>query len=232
MNTGRVIKRDENHLLIELDEPLNENYLELIGSRKTPAVEFKIMDERLISRAQQKLIYALLGDIARWSGYDPLEMKDIFKVYYMFISNEFDKEISLGTCSKSEANEFIDMLIEFVLKHNVPMKKQYEELLEDNYYFYCCVKYRRCCVCGSSPADIHHIDAVGMGRNRRHIDHTKHAVTALCRQHHNLCHNLGIETFMKRFKVLPVYLSCGDIKRLRMADKAQIEKDNEDRSNG
>lgn len=224
MNTGRIIKRDERHMLVELDEPLNENYIELIGSQETPSVKFEIMDERMITRPQQKLIYALLGDIARWSGYDPLEMKDIFKVYYMFISNDFDSEISLGSCSKSEAGEFIHMLIEFVLKHNVPMKKQYEELLEDNYYFYCCVKYRRCCVCGKSHADIHHIDTVGMGRNRRHIDHTKHALTALCREHHNIAHNLGVETFMKRFKVLPVYLSQEDIKRLRIGNITELEE--------
>lgn len=46
MNTGRIIKRDERHMLVELDEPLNENYIELIGSRETPSIEFKIMDER------------------------------------------------------------------------------------------------------------------------------------------------------------------------------------------
>lgn len=41
MNTGRIIKRAERHILVELDEPLNENYIELIGSQETPRLNLK-----------------------------------------------------------------------------------------------------------------------------------------------------------------------------------------------
>ena len=45
-------------------------------------------------------------------------------------------------------------------------------------YLIQCIRYRRCCICGR-PADIHHVDAIGMGNNRRHYDDSQNEVAAL-----------------------------------------------------
>ncbi|MGZ7328875.1 putative HNHc nuclease, partial [Streptococcus pyogenes] len=35
-------------------------------------------------------------------------------------------------------------------------------MLENNKWFYYCLKYRKCCICGKH-ADVCHIEVVGMG---------------------------------------------------------------------
>lgn len=59
---------------------------------------------------------------------------------------------------------------QFILKNDVPLEKRYQYLLENNKWFYYCLKYRKCCICGKH-ADVCHIEVVGMGRNRQKINH-------------------------------------------------------------
>lgn len=55
-------------------------------------------------------------------------------------------------------------------------------------------------MCGDY-ADIHHLDTVGMGMNRDHVDHTKKHVMPLCRTHHENYHQLGAEKFAELYHV-------------------------------
>ena len=54
------------------------------------------------------------------------------------------------------------------------------------------------CVCGKR-ADLHHIDAVGMGNDRNEVQHLGREVMSLCRVHHTLYHSIGKSEFMTRF---------------------------------
>ena len=62
------------------------------------------------------------------------------------------------------------VLIEFILKNDVPLEKRYQYLLENNKWFYYCLKYRKCCICGKH-ADVCHIEVVGMGAKSSKINH-------------------------------------------------------------
>ena len=56
----------------------------------------------------------------------------------------------------------------------------------DHYLWYC-LYYRKCAICGM-PADVHHVDRIGMGRDRERIVHEGLRAIALCRRHHHKAH--------------------------------------------
>lgn len=211
MNSGKLISRQGKRIVVDLDEELNRNYIDLIKSGDSLSVAVELIDERKLSNEQRKLIYALLRDISNYTGYDPQETKQVMKFYFEEMTG---KSISLSDCSKSDATEFIKMLIAYVIKNHIQLKERYEYLTQDDYFFYCCVKYRTCCICGKPHADIHHLNAVGMGRNRRHIDHSKHGLCAVCREHHSEAHSIGIENLINKYRIIPVYLNSEELKKI------------------
>lgn len=132
----------------------------------------------------------------------PLEyIKDMFYLQY---SEYTGREISLSDNSKtsvSDVNVLIDLVIDFMFEWNVPFKEGYKQLpREEQYFIYQCCRHRRCLVCGDT-ADIHHLDTVGMGVDRRKVDHTKKYVMPLCRTHHENYHTLGAEKFAELYHV-------------------------------
>lgn len=60
------------------------------------------------------------------------------------------------------------------------------------------------------------LDAVGMGRDRNHIDHTKHRLMALCRDHHTEYHKIGSVAFAKKYLIirLGIRLNADDLKKI------------------
>lgn len=80
-------------------------------------------------------------------------------------------------------------------------KKGYELLpREQEYYLFECCRHRVCTICGKH-ADIHHVDVLGAGMNRNHVDHTKRHVMALCRIHHSEIEQIGAEEFSSKYHV-------------------------------
>ena len=63
-------------------------------------------------------------------------------------------------------------------------------------------------------AHIHHVDAVGSGRNRNEVDHTQLRLIALCAEHHQETHTIGWETFNKKYKVAGIKVNEQTIQRL------------------
>ncbi|NTV47498.1 MAG: hypothetical protein HGB11_13490 [Chlorobiales bacterium] len=112
---------------------------------------------------------------------------------------------SLSDCSMTVARAFIDYLLEFAFYFGVPLKhfelpKDPEDLVR---HVYMCIKHKRCCICGN-PADIHHYDAIGMGRDRRKYDDAQHRKLPLCRGHHGEAHNIGADTFCEKYILVPI----------------------------
>ena len=54
---------------LELDNDLNISKMTKLAANKRPTVELNIDDGRSISPDQRKKIYAIIGDISKWSGY-------------------------------------------------------------------------------------------------------------------------------------------------------------------
>jgi hypothetical protein len=63
---------------------------------------------------------------------------------------------------------------------------------------------KRVCACCGARADIHHVDRVGMGNNRKKISHVGMRVLPLCRRHHQECHNIGDDKFLEKYCLTPV----------------------------
>ncbi|MFT8543672.1 MAG: putative HNHc nuclease [Leuconostoc falkenbergense] len=168
-------------------------------------------DENGVSAQQRKFAFALLHDIW-WSqvgGYwieTPETVKQHFYAMYEYYNSldfgEFSLSAAKGT--KTDTNQFINMLLDYAAIHDISLSvKPLNELepQEISKWEYRCLMEKMCVVCGKKPSDLHHLDTVGSGMNRQHTNHLGHRAVQLCREHHNLAHSLGIETFMQRFKI-------------------------------
>lgn len=175
-------------------------------NRSGGTVIVEVPDPRRLSHEQRMKAHVLIAYIADWYGATPQEtMKVLLKE--MFRGQEpslIEDEFSLSDCSMECARKFITWLIDFCLLHNVPTGVPMNELTEDvpRYVWACCLNHR-CAVCGK-PCDLHHVDRVGMGRNRDKIIHLGLRVLPLCREHHTLAHSMGDEKFMKKYFLQPI----------------------------
>ena len=219
---GKIKQVSNKQLLIESDKEINKDFIDLISNNRQLKAHIDIQDNRLITHEQRKLIYSLIRDISNFTGHDVLEIKELSKLRYELL--EAGKYISFENCSKSEATDFIHMLIDLVMELDVPLGREYEYLLQDNYFFYKCLKYRKCCICGKNNADIAHVETVGIGRDRKEIDHSKHHFMSLCRTHHQEQHTIGINTFIEKYKVIPIKLGYDDIVKLGLLSQAKADE--------
>ena len=128
------------------------------------------------------------------------EIKQIMKIEHMLRVGD-QKVISLSDCTMTDAREFINTLMEYALKEGIILTESGLMRTDDiDCYLIQCIRYRRCCICGK-PADIHHVDAIGMGRNRQQVDDSGHEIAALCRMHHTISHQMGWDRFADSYHV-------------------------------
>ncbi|WP_286103019.1 putative HNHc nuclease [Pediococcus pentosaceus] len=218
MRRARAVQRG-NNLIIELESPLNQDHFETVsGSDGEFYVDYEIADTRKARIKQRRLFFALLHDIETYFVVPSEFLKSMFYTQYEFYTA--GKSISLSDATESsvsDANQLLDLVIDFMFEWRVPFKKGYELLpKEEDYYLYQCCRHRVCTIC-SKYADIHHIDVVGR-TNRNKVDHTKRHVMALCRAHHSEIESIGSAKFSAKYHV-PVdgiKLSIEDLKRLNI----------------
>ena len=152
-----------------------------------------------ISENQRKKIYALIRDIANYIGDSVDNTKENLKIEFLQ-GSEYDM-FSLSNCSSELAGEFIDFLINFAFENGVPMAEHPFKRADDiERYLAACLRHRICCVCGQ-PGEVHHVDAIGMGRNRAEADDSWNRKICLCRRHHSEAHTIGMAAFEDRYYV-------------------------------
>jgi len=206
MLTGRITDWDGQILTIQA--AFNDTYT---WEQKNPKeCEIRLIDSRTINAEQRKKAYALMRDISLFSGHTPDEVKEIMK--FDFISRTGYPEFSLSDVDLTTAREFITHMIDFCLEWSVPCKDSLLEMTDDiGKYLYLCLYHKKCCVCGKR-AEIHHVDHIGIGRNRKEICHVGYRAQALCRKHHDEAH-LGQKTFDKKYYVYGIKLNEILVKR-------------------
>lgn len=188
--------QDKAVLQIVIDDPVAR----IIRRRGVRHVALGIEDGRRITPLQQRKAYAMLRDIGEYTGYPVEAMKQIKKVEHMMRTGDFEY-FSLANCSITKAREYINTLMEYALKEGVILNESGLMRTDDiDTYLIQCIRYRRCCICGR-PADIHHVDAIGMGNDRRRYDDSNNQIAALCRNHHTIAHNTGWPRFMSMYKI-------------------------------
>ena len=164
--------------------------------------ELRIDDGRHISSIQRRKIYANIADIAYYCGEVPEYTKEMFK--FLYISETGAPYFSLSDCSMETAREYISFLMDFALEHDIPLSDPGLQRTDDiERYLWSCIKHKRCCLCGK-PADVHHTQAIGAGRDRRNYDDSEHKKMALCRVHHSEAHSIGVDTFNAKYHVFGV----------------------------
>jgi hypothetical protein len=159
------------------------------------------IDSRPLSDRQRRMCYALINAIAEWSGSSTEEVKEAFKIEFWaeHVETLADKVFSLSNAPMSLVADFQKWLIRFILNNDVPLNFSLLEYVDDMQdYVYQCLIHKKCCVCGKR-ADLHHIDAIGMGNDRNEVQHLGREVMSLCRVHHNEIHAQGKREFFGKY---------------------------------
>lgn len=198
---GRVAGYQNKRLLIAA--PLEDNWE--IVCKDIRSCEVLLRDGREITPDQRKKIYATIRDISDWSGHEPEELKNHFKAEYVARTGE--EWFSLSDVDRTTASRFLELLIEFCLQWDIPI---YGDSLAERSpdiarYVYLCLAHKKCCVTGKK-AELHHVDAVGMGRDRKEIVHLGYRVLPLCREKHTEAHTLGQKSFEEKYHLFSVRL--------------------------
>lgn len=161
----------------------------------------QMIDSRPLSSKQRNACYALIGEISDYVGEGRERTKQYMKI--KFLAEDFgetaDKIFSLANAPMSLVCAFQKYLVDFILQWDIPCHFTLLQFVDDiPDYVYSCLVNRKCCVCGKR-ADLHHVDRIGMGRNREEIIHEGMEVMPLCREHHNECHILGQQSFEEKY---------------------------------
>lgn len=198
MILGRIVAYDGNILTIKA---LFRDTEQMIKKGICTAHVF-LEDGRCISAEQRKKIYATFNDIAEYTGYVAEEVKEIMKCD--FIAATGCQEFSLSDVDMSTARAFLEHLIEFCILWGIPTKDSLLDRAPDvARYIYKCALNKRCCISGKK-AELHHLDAVGMGRNRKDIIHLGMEVIPLSVTLHKEAHTIGKKSFCEKYHVFGV----------------------------
>lgn len=208
---SKITNIDGNKVTIEFDDVPN-----WIKSGERLHVEPH--DNTTTSAEQRRHFYALMGDYSDYTGVPLDSAEAYFKVNYMMDAG-LDELPSLANNAMKMAttSDFLGYVIDYFIGNEIPFEM-------DNYYqttdvsrmLYALTVKRLCWVCGKPHSDLAHVEAVGAGRKRTNIDHSKHHFMCLCREHHQEQHNVGINYFMVLHHLKPIKLSVDDLKELNI----------------
>ena len=189
--------------------------------RQYDSIQVGLPDARTITPQQRRKAFALVGEIAEYTGYTREQAHLTLK--HGFINNHLEalqKELfSLSDCDVTTAREYISYLIEFCLKFDVPTHQPLAELCADlERYIYACLLCKKCCVCGKR-AELHHVDRIGMGNDRTKVTHIGRRCLPLCREHHIEVDQIGDDALCARYHVEPVKIDAEIAKTYRLGGK-------------
>lgn len=179
-------------------------------------------DNRSRTAEQNRKAWALMSEIAAFMG----EEKDV--VYKQLALDYSAKNIEtlqgmlfhLSTATMSEASAFITMCVNLIIEYGISTKEPLYTMCEDiGKYVYSCLINRKCCVCGRK-AELHHVDAIGMGFNRTTKPQIGALVLPLCREHHQEYHGAGRAVFAGKYHIEPVAMDQRIAKVYRISGRA------------
>lgn len=160
--------------------------------------EVKLVDPFLITDKQRRKVFALCNDIESYTGQPREYMREMFQDYVTFLYG-YEKHISLSDCSREQARQVIEVILDWVFHNNIPLNYKTSDLLKnDKSFLYWATVNRNCVICGKR-GELAHYEAVGRGMNRNKIEHYGKHVLALCREHHQEQHSSGIKTFNNKY---------------------------------
>lgn len=161
---------------------------------------------------QRRFAFALLNDVwlsqvgGAWLETVESTRRHFYGMYEYYHGLDFG-EFSLSAVkgNKSDTNEFINMLLDYAALHDIALSvKPLNELepQEIAHWEYQCLMNKCCVICGKRPSDLHHLDGsrVGIGSDRKNVNHLGRKAVQLCREHHQMFHS-DENKFMKKFHI-------------------------------
>nr|DAW29069.1 MAG TPA: Putative HNHc nuclease [Caudoviricetes sp.] len=198
---GRIAGYDERSGEVIIRAPYTD--FATMCRREYKEVEIRLIDSRPLSDRQRRSCYAMIREIADWAGDDASEIKEYLKTDFWAseLMDTADTMFSLSNAPMSIVAAFQRWLARFIVRHDVPCKKSLLSYVDDvDDYVYACVIHKKCAICGK-PADLHHVDPIGMGRDRAEIIHEGLPVLPLCREHHQEAHSAPLSEFLGKYHI-------------------------------
>ena len=198
---AKILQVKGTKALIQFREPLGSHVLE----RSSGSIEVRIDDGRSISMDQRRKIFAIVRDISLWSGHEPEFIRRYMT--WDFCSKRGIEWFSLSDVDMTTAKEFISFLIDFCFSWDVPTRDTLLNHTDDiSRYLYSCLAHRKCAVC-NKRAQVHHVDRIGMGRDREKIVHLGLDAIALCSKHQTEAH-LDEKAFFEKHHIYGIKLDA------------------------
>lgn len=173
-----------------------------LSNNESIEVNVQVIDKRLISDSQRKFIFALCKEFSDYTG-DSSDWWRVRLQTYNALVNGTDA-ISLSKCSMAYANQLITTIISYAAEYEIPIQKEtlnsYEYAFSDKQSYMLAMK-RTCAICGKRNAELHHVNPIGMGADRKTMSHIGQKVISLCWEHHREAHTRA--NFMDYYHLTP-----------------------------
>lgn len=212
-NNGITTAIVEGVELNDKDSLLLDNGLEV-------EVEVIPVDPYTITDKQRRKIFALCNDIEQHTGQPREYMRSMFMDYVAFVEG-YDG-LSLSNCTRTQANQIIEVILDWVFNNDIPLNYKTSDLLkQDKSFLYWSTVNRNCVICGKPHSDLAHYEAVGRGFNRNKMNHHDKHVLALCREHHNEQHAIGVKSFDEKYHLQDSWIKVDDrLNKMLKGEKA------------
>lgn len=188
-------------LIVHIPSEQLRNTISKYSTGNKVDAEIRINDGRTITAEQRKKVFATIKDISLHTGDDPEFLRKY--LLYDYCSKSGEIPFSLSDCSITQAREYINHIIDFVLEQNIPLTSLGVDRTDDiDRYLYGCIKYKKCCICGKD-GELHHCTGsrIGIGNNRKKTSNEGRELISLCRKHHTEIHTMPEGEFFKKYHV-------------------------------
>ncbi|MGC7610034.1 putative HNHc nuclease [Staphylococcus epidermidis] len=208
---------------IELD---NKTSLLLDNGYEVEA-DVRVVDPFKITDKQRRKVFALCNDIEAYTGQPRDYMRYLF-MDYVEVLYGYEKRLSLSDCTREQAKQVIEVILDWVFHNDIPLNYKTSDLLKnDKAFLYWSTVNRNCVICGKPHSDLAHRFAVGRGRDRTKINHFGNQVLALCRFHHNEQHQIGMDTFNNKYHLTDSWLDVDErLNKMLKGAKNEFESNN------
>lgn len=208
---------------VELD---NKTSLLLDNGYEVEA-DVRVVDPFKITDKQRRKVFALCNDIEAYTGQPRDYMRYLF-MDYVEVLYGYEKRLSLSDCTREQAKQVIEVILDWVFHNDIPLNYKTSDLLKnDKAFLYWSTVNRNCVICGKPDSDLAHRFAIGRGRDRTKINHFGNQVLALCRSHHNEQHQIGMDTFNNKYHLTDSWVDVDErLNKMLKGAKNEFESNN------
>ena len=196
---GRIVGYDERTQEVLIRAKYDDWYTMTKRGYKECLVQMK--DSRPLSDKQRRTCYALIGAISDYTGMGKDPAKEWLKIKFLLEDLEAtaDQLFSLSDAPMSLVCAFQRFLVRFILDWDIPTKFSLLDMVDDvPDYIYACLITKKCCITGRA-ATLHHVDRVGMGRDRTDILHEGMEALPLSPELHAEAHTMTNQDFLDKY---------------------------------